>query len=50
MILLVLVTAFGSALLDNVTTVSLIAPVTLLVCDRLQINAGAVFDTGRPPC
>lgn len=39
MILLVLVTAFASALLDNVTTVLLIAPVTLLVCDRLAINA-----------
>jgi Na+/H+ antiporter NhaD/arsenite permease-like protein len=39
MILLVLVTAFGSAMLDNVTTVLLIAPVTLLVCDRLAINA-----------
>src|SRR5262249_40287019 len=39
MILLVLVMAFGSALLDNVTTVLLIAPVTLLVCDRLAINA-----------
>src|SRR5437879_1920779 len=39
MILLVLVTAFGSALLDNVTTVLLVAPVTLLVCDRLAINA-----------
>jgi Na+/H+ antiporter NhaD/arsenite permease-like protein len=38
MILLVLVTAFGSALLDNVTTVLLIAPVTLLVCDRLEIG------------
>lgn len=38
MILLVLVTAFASALLDNVTTVLLIAPVTLLVCDRLEIN------------
>ena len=38
MILLVLVTAFASALLDNVTTVLLIAPVTLLVCDRLDIN------------
>ena len=38
MILLVLVTAFGSALLDNVTTVLLIAPVTLLVCDRLAIG------------
>jgi Na+/H+ antiporter NhaD/arsenite permease-like protein len=39
MILLVLVTAFASALLDNVTTVLLVAPVTLLVCDRLAIGA-----------
>src|SRR5246500_4698583 len=39
MILLVLVTAFASALLDNVTTVLLIAPVTLLVCDRLDVRA-----------
>jgi Na+/H+ antiporter NhaD/arsenite permease-like protein len=39
MVLLVLVTAFASALLDNVTTVVLIAPVTLLVCDRLAIRA-----------
>ncbi|KZS81101.1 hypothetical protein A4G29_22655 [Mycobacterium kansasii] len=39
MILLVLVTAIASALLDNVTTVLLIAPVTLLVCERLAINA-----------
>jgi Na+/H+ antiporter NhaD/arsenite permease-like protein len=38
MILLVLITAIASALLDNVTTVLLIAPVTLLVCDRLGIN------------
>jgi Na+/H+ antiporter NhaD/arsenite permease-like protein len=38
MILLVLVTAIASALLDNVTTVLLIAPVSLLVCDRLAIN------------
>jgi len=37
-ILLVLVTAVASALLDNVTTVLLVAPVTLLVCDRLQIG------------
>lgn len=36
MILLVLVSALASALL--VTTVLLIAPVTLLVCDRLNIN------------
>jgi Na+/H+ antiporter NhaD/arsenite permease-like protein len=39
MILLVVVTAVASALLDNVTTVLLIAPVTLLVCDRLAISA-----------
>ena len=38
MILLVLVTAVASALLDNVTTVLLVAPVTLLVCDRLAIG------------
>lgn len=38
MILLVLVMALGSALLDNVTAVLLVAPVTLLVCDRLAIN------------
>jgi Na+/H+ antiporter NhaD/arsenite permease-like protein len=38
MILLVLVTAVASALLDNVTTVLLVAPVTLLVCDRLEIG------------
>lgn len=39
MILLALVTAIASALLDNVTTVLLVAPVTLLVCERLAINA-----------
>src|ERR1700756_2293963 len=39
MILLVLVTAFASALLDNVTTILLVAPVTLLVCDRLNVRA-----------
>nr|WP_042178638.1 ArsB/NhaD family transporter [Kibdelosporangium sp. MJ126-NF4]CEL13303.1 Na+/H+ antiporter NhaD type [Kibdelosporangium sp. MJ126-NF4]CTQ98994.1 Na+/H+ antiporter NhaD type [Kibdelosporangium sp. MJ126-NF4] len=38
MILLVLITAVASAFLDNVTTVLLIAPVTLLVCDRLGIK------------
>jgi Na+/H+ antiporter NhaD/arsenite permease-like protein len=38
MILLLLVTAVGSAFLDNVTTVLLIAPVTLLVCERLAVN------------
>ena len=38
MILLVLLTAVASAFLDNVTTVLLIAPVTLLVCERLDVN------------
>lgn len=38
MILLALITAGASALLDNVTTVLLIAPVTLLVCERLGVN------------
>lgn len=37
MVLLVCITAIASALLDNVTTVLLIAPVTLLVCDRLGL-------------
>ena len=38
MVLLVLITAVASAFLDNVTTVLLIAPVTLLVCERLDVN------------
>jgi Na+/H+ antiporter NhaD/arsenite permease-like protein len=38
MVLLVLVTALASALLDNVTTVLLVAPVTLLLCDRLGLK------------
>lgn len=38
MILLALITAGASALLDNVTTVLLIAPVTLLVCERLGVK------------
>jgi len=38
MTLLVLVTATASALLDNVTTVLLMAPVTLLLCDRLHTD------------
>jgi Na+/H+ antiporter NhaD/arsenite permease-like protein len=37
MVILVLVTAVASAVLDNVTTVLLIAPVTFLVCDRLGV-------------
>lgn len=37
MVLLVLVTAVASAGLDNVTTVLLIAPVTFLICERLDV-------------
>jgi Na+/H+ antiporter NhaD/arsenite permease-like protein len=40
MVMLVLITAAASALLDNVTTVLLIAPVTFLVCERLGLRAG----------
>lgn len=39
MAILVVVTAVASAILDNVTTVLLIAPVTLLICDRLGVPA-----------
>ncbi|MBS1368609.1 MAG: ArsB/NhaD family transporter [Lentisphaeria bacterium] len=37
MILLVFATAFLSAFLDNVTTILLVAPVTLLVCNELGV-------------
>ncbi|NUK21227.1 ArsB/NhaD family transporter [Streptomyces lunaelactis] len=37
MVMLIVITAVASALLDNVTTVLLIAPVTLLVCERLAL-------------
>ncbi|MEV5408733.1 ArsB/NhaD family transporter [Thermopolyspora sp. NPDC052614] len=37
MVMLVVITAMASALLDNVTTVLLIAPVTFLVCERLAL-------------
>ncbi|MCH0562865.1 MULTISPECIES: ArsB/NhaD family transporter [unclassified Streptomyces] len=39
MAMLVIITAVASALLDNVTTVLLIAPVTLLVCERMALPA-----------
>ncbi|MEU3253386.1 ArsB/NhaD family transporter [Streptomyces sp. NPDC006997] len=39
MVMLVVITALASALLDNVTTVLLVAPVTLLVCERLALPA-----------
>jgi len=37
MVLLLVITAVASALLDNVTTVLLIAPVTILICQRLGL-------------
>src|SRR3954447_24740880 len=37
MVLLILITAVASAVLDNVTTVLLIAPVTILLCQRLAL-------------
>lgn len=43
MVLLLLVTAVTSALLDNVTTVVLIAPVTLLVCDRIGLKPAPIL-------
>jgi Na+/H+ antiporter NhaD/arsenite permease-like protein len=39
MVLLILITASASALLDNVTTVLLVAPVTILICQRLALPA-----------
>jgi Na+/H+ antiporter NhaD/arsenite permease-like protein len=38
MVMLTVITAVASALLDNVTTVLLIAPVTYVVCERLALN------------
>jgi Na+/H+ antiporter NhaD/arsenite permease-like protein len=39
MVLLIVITALASALLDNVTTVLLVAPVTILLCQRLALSA-----------
>ena len=39
LVMLGIVTAFLSALLDNVTTVLLIAPVTLVICRELNVKA-----------
>lgn len=38
LVMLSLITAIASALLDNVTTVLLIVPITLLITDELKIN------------
>jgi Na+/H+ antiporter NhaD/arsenite permease-like protein len=37
MVALVVLTAVASAFLDNVTTVLLVAPVTVLICERLEL-------------
>lgn len=39
MVTLLVLTAAASALLDNVTTVLLVAPVTFLVCERIGVRA-----------
>ena len=39
LVLLVVITAVLSAVLDNVTTVLLVAPVTFLICERLAVPA-----------
>ncbi|MFC9898099.1 SLC13 family permease [Nocardia sp. NPDC127579] len=39
MVMLMLITAIASPLLDNVTIIMLVAPVTIVVCDRLRIPA-----------
>ncbi len=38
MVMLIVLTAVASALLDNVTTVLLVAPVTLLVCEQIEAS------------
>jgi Na+/H+ antiporter NhaD/arsenite permease-like protein len=38
MVMLMLITAIASPLLDNVTIIMLVAPVTLVVCERLRIT------------
>ncbi|WP_155341865.1 ArsB/NhaD family transporter [Acrocarpospora corrugata] len=37
MVMLMVITAVASPFLDNVTTIMLVAPVTVVVCDRLRI-------------
>ncbi len=39
MVLLMAITAIASPFLDNVTTIMLVAPVTIVVCNRLRIPA-----------
>ena len=39
MVMLMVITAIASPFLDNVTTIMLVAPVTIVVCNRLRIPA-----------
>jgi Na+/H+ antiporter NhaD/arsenite permease-like protein len=39
MVMLMIITAIASPFLDNVTTIMLVAPVTVVVCDRLRVPA-----------
>ncbi|MET9224290.1 ArsB/NhaD family transporter [Lentzea sp. NPDC003310] len=39
MVMLMIITAIASPFLDNVTTIMLVAPVTIVVCNRLRISA-----------
>ncbi len=39
MVMLMIITAIASPVLDNVTIIMLVAPVTLVICDRLRIAA-----------
>ncbi|AHH19698.1 putative citrate transporter [Nocardia nova SH22a] len=39
MVMLMAITAFASPILDNVTIILLVAPVTIVICDRLRIAA-----------
>lgn len=45
MLLLSLITAVGSAFLDNVTTVLLLSPVTLLLCEQLDLDPSPMLIT-----
>jgi hypothetical protein len=48
MVMLVVITASASALLDNLTTVLLIAPVTILVSDRIGVPPVPFSHRGSP--
>ncbi|MGH3759455.1 SLC13 family permease [Actinophytocola sp.] len=39
MVMLMTITAVASPFLDNVTTIMLVAPVTVVICDRLRVSA-----------